>query len=282
MNDSSDTKIRDLEDQLENKQQEILRYKNEIQRMNSTLESLISQLSQELKWVGLIQKALSPVQLPNIPGFEFSSKFVPGNKSGGDYFDIFEHEDRLKFGILVSASSGYSMSALFLSVLMKLSSKIESKKGSTPSQAIELLRAEMQPNLKDADRADLLYGFVDRRSFEFKFCSIGQFHAYHQIHGQDKIVRLESCGEGLSNQQQTKLLDNSIQLNSKDRLIFATSGVGLSPEAFKNTILRAPRSGVHELRNEILIQAEKLSPEFARDATVIVVEVNDRVIKLAN
>jgi sigma-B regulation protein RsbU (phosphoserine phosphatase) len=48
-------------------------------------------------------------------------------------------------------------------------------------------------------------------------------------------------------------------------------------------IIRAPRSGVHEVRNEILFQAEQHSgkSEPVRDQTVIVTEIKDRVIKLA-
>jgi sigma-B regulation protein RsbU (phosphoserine phosphatase) len=43
------------------------------------------------------------------------------------------------------------------------------------------------------------------------------------------------------------------------------------------------KNGVHDLRNELLFQAQRKSKleEPLRDQTVVVIEVKDRVIKLA-
>src|SRR4051812_47916848 len=124
--------IKDLQDELAAKNKEIVRYRQEVSSVNAQIEKIISDLGQELKMALKIQKILSPVELPNIQGFEFSSKFIPGMKMGGDYFDIFEHNDKMKFGVIVTSASGYAMSALFLSVLIKLSSEIEARKGLPP------------------------------------------------------------------------------------------------------------------------------------------------------
>ena len=86
--------------------------------------SLIAHLHGELKLAHVIQKALVPTEFPHISGFEFSTKFVPSSISGGDYFDIFEHQDKMKFGILLADSSGYQFSALFLSTLIQFSSRM--------------------------------------------------------------------------------------------------------------------------------------------------------------
>jgi sigma-B regulation protein RsbU (phosphoserine phosphatase) len=54
-------------------------------------------------------------------------------------------------------------------------------------------------------------------------------------------------------------------------------------EGVQQAVLHAPRLGVHELRNEILFKMEQFvgSTEAARDITILVTEVKDRVIKLA-
>ncbi len=81
-------------------------------------------------------------------------------------------------------------------------------------------------------------------------------------------------------------------LGPRDRLILCTEGVyeakNKSSEVFgkdrlAKLLLRAPRSGVHDVRNEILFQLEKFTEtsEPQRDQTVVVTEVKDRVIKLA-
>ena len=289
-NDSAETK--ELKEIIRQKDLEIQKYRSELSKTNQSLERLAVDLSQELKWVTVIQKALSPTAIPNIPGFEFSTKFVPGNEVGGDYFDIFEHDDRLKFGMLLSSASGYAMSALFLSVLLKLSNRIEAKKGTAPSQALSLLANEMRPNMQPKDEAQIFYGVVDRRTFEFRYSSLGNLTALHQPQGTEKLIRLESSGGSLNVNSKNQPLEHSILLGPRDRLILCSEGVLSAPngqgmafglEQLQKAILRAPRLGVHDVRNEILFSLEQhtQTSEPLRDITVLVIEVSDRVIKLA-
>src|SRR4051812_35517005 len=119
------SRIRDLEDELKEKEKELGLFRDEVSKLNTQLEMLIDQTGLEVSLANSIHKFLVPTEIPNIPGFDFSSKYEASAISGGDYFDIFELEDRYRFGILLSCSSGYGMSAVLLSILMKLSSQME-------------------------------------------------------------------------------------------------------------------------------------------------------------
>jgi sigma-B regulation protein RsbU (phosphoserine phosphatase) len=279
-------RIRDLEKEIEIKDQELDRSQKELLRVNSIIESMIQDLNREVKWVHLIQKALNPTEIPNISGVDFSTKFVPGTKSGGDYFDIFEHEDKMKFGIIAASSSGYSMSALFLSILIKLSAQMEARRGLEPDEVVMMMTRELAANIENEDFSSLFYGVLDRRTFEWKYCSVGQIRAFLQPFSPDraaKLERLEALGPAISKHSRgEKFPTKTLQLNARDRLILCSEGVG-DPDFIGQAILKAPRSGVHELRNEILFQAEQMAKknEPVRDQTVIVSEIKDRVIKLA-
>jgi sigma-B regulation protein RsbU (phosphoserine phosphatase) len=284
-------KIEDLQQELSHKEQELKRYRYELQKTNSTLETMIGELSQELKLAALIQRLLTPTEIPNIPGIEFSTKFIPGVKSGGDYFDIFEHDDRLKFGIILSSSSGYTMSALFLSVLMKMSAQIEARRGMEPHQVIAAMGAEIVPNIQKQESASIFYGIVDRRNYELKYSCVGSIAGLLQVQGQEQVSWLEPSSGPLRKDYDEKPLTHSIPLGPRDRLILCTEGVWnakssenvFGKERLLKTVHRAPRSGVHDLRNEILYQVEQFTgqSEPVRDQTVLVTEVKDRVIKLA-
>lgn len=291
-NEDLKKRVQELERELAEKNAELARYRQEVSKTNTQLEKLIGELSQELKLAGMIQKILSPTEIPNIPGIEFSTKFNPGMKSGGDYFDIFEHDDRLKFGIIVSSCSGYAMSALFLSVLMKLSAQIEARKGLDPDKVISLMIAEIVPNIQKNDTASLFYGVVDRRNYEFKYASVGSIAGMLQVSGQDTVSWLEPSTGYLKKEFDEKPLTHSIHLGPRDRLILCTEGVwnsrssdgeSFGKEKLLKSLTRAPKSTVHDVRNEILFQVEKFtgSREAQRDQTVLVTEVKDRVIKLA-
>lgn len=285
-------KIRDLEKEMSLKEAELASYRMELGKANQLLEKMIVDMGQELKLAALVQKVLSPTEIPNIPGIEFSTKFIPGMKSGGDYFDIFEHDDRLKFGIILSSCSGYAMSALFLSVLMKLSAQMEARKGAEPDQVIRQMAAEIVPNIQKTDSASLFYGVVDRRNYELRYCSIGNLMGFLQVHGSENPIQLQPSAGPLNKDFNENPLTHSIALGPRDRFILCTEGLWMAPstsqeqfgkERMIKTITHAPRSGVHSVRNEILYQVEQFTglSEPQRDQTVIITEVKDKVIKLA-
>lgn len=290
--DALKERISELEHDLAVREAELHRYRLELSKANSTLESLIAQINQELKMAQTLQKFLSPTELPNVQGFDFSTKFLAGTRSGGDYFDIFEHEDKLKFGILISSASGYSLSSLLLSVIIKISSQIEARRGLEAHKVVSLLAKEVVPHIQNEDRANIFYGVVDRRSYDFQYCSVGSIDGFLQAYGKEGVQELVATGPSLSKEFNTEPQSCTLQLNPRDRLILATeglknslnsSGVAWGTHGLFESILRAPKQGVHELRNEVLYANQKYTgkDEPLRDQTLIVTEVKDRVIKLA-
>lgn len=285
-------RIRELEAELAERNRDLAVFREELARANTQLEKFIQQISQELRMAALIQKTLVPTEFPNIPGFEFSTKFVPSPVSGGDYFDIFEHEDKFRFGIVVASSSGYSMSALFLSVLLKMTGQLEARKGIAPDRILEMMAKELVPHINTKDQANVFYAVVDRRNFDLTFSSAGKIVALLFSFGANKLQRLEAGGEPFHQNFKSGLKTGTLSLNPRDRLILCSEGVlqAVNPkgeqfgeERLYKAILGAPRSGVHDLRNEIFYQLERFTQgqEIPHDVTVVVLEVKDRVIKLA-
>ena len=285
-------RVSELEHELAVKEAELHRYRLELTKANSALEKLIHQVGQELKLAQSLQKLLSPTELPNVQGFDFSTKFIAGTRFGGDYFDIFEHEDKLKFGILISSASGYSLSSLLLSVIIKISSQMEARRGLEAHKVVALLAKEVIPHIQNDDKASLFYGVVDRRSYEIQYCSVGSIDGFLQVYGQEGLQELMPTGQALSKDFNTEPQSRTLQLNPRDRVILSTEGIKLSQNSLgvnwgghglSEAIMKAPKQGVHELRNEILFANEKYTgkAEPLRDQTLIVTEVKDRVIKLA-
>lgn len=286
-------KISELEKDLVLKEQDLLRYKTELTKANKALEKLIVQVTAELRVASQIQKVLVPTTYPNIQGIEFSTKFIPGAQKGGDYFDIFEHDDKLKFGILVACSSGYTMSALLLSVLLKMAGQLEARRGAEPHIVLNKMLNELVPNMQQGrDRSNLFYGVIDRRTFEMQYCHIGNNMVLIVDGETGKMRVIRSDAPPISKGYKQELTCQSVVLNPCDRLIIVSEGVvrTLNPsgEAFgldrlSQAVMNAPKTGVHEMRNELLYQLEKFaeSAEFPEDLTIVVTEVKERILKLA-
>lgn len=285
-------RIAELEEELRERQSDLKRFRDELGRANLRLESMVARLHQELKLAHVIQRALLPTEFPHIGGFEFSTKFVPSAVSGGDYFDIFEHEDRFRFGIIVSSASGHSMGALLLSVLLKMTSQLEAKRGSEPHQVLGEMMDQLAPSMASDDRAELFYALIDRRSYEMRFVRAGDLVALHQNFLTGEVRYLDMGLGPLAPGFQPPKESASLLLNPRDRVILCSRGLvqardskgeEYGMERVTHSFLSGPRRGVHELRNHILYEVTKFAggTEPVRDQTLVVVEVKDKVIKLA-
>lgn len=289
-------KISELEEELTHREVDLAQFREEVQKANSVLEGIIGHLSRDVRLMHELQKVLVPTEIPNIQGFEFSSKFIPSLVSGGDYFDIFEHEDRLRFGVILSSSNGYGVSALMLSILLKLTGRMEARKGAEPPRIMEMIVDELNQSVfqqgGEGESAHIFYSLVDRRSFDVSYCLAGDVVALVQRFSTGELESLEPTMGPIVKGPPPAIVGKTISLNPRDRVILSSPGLvavqDLNGETFGRerlyeAIALAPRTGVHELRNQILFDVKQFSNglELKRDITLVVFEVKDRVIKLA-
>lgn len=273
-----------LETELSGKNDEVMIYRQELIKFSKQLDSLMSGISVDMKFLNEIQKVLAPTNFPNIPGFEVSRKFVYGTKSGGDYFDFFEFEDKFRFGVLVASSSGYAMSALFLSFILKFSNALQAKKGIPPDQILQKLGEEIKAAAAEKDLTHAFYGIMDRRNFSFQFCTVGKILAFYMA-PQKPAQILKSETSPFGQQFSEKLIAANLDVEPNSRLCIVTDGLSdvLGTEKITHILSENSKMSVHEIRNELLFQAQRKTglAEPLRDQTVVVINVTGQVIKLA-
>ncbi len=284
-------RIRELEEEVQHREEDLSRFRAELVTANGQLEHLINQVQRELKMAQSIYRSLVPTEFPHISGFEFSTKFVPSMISGGDYFDIFEHQDRMRFGVVLSSASGHSLSALLLSVLIKMAGQMEGRKTQSPDKVVKALESELIEHFEDSSQLDLFYAVVDRRKYVLNFVRVGEVMVFHQL--DDGSLRI--LGEKNPSIKKGQIFTGQteqVALSPRDRLVVVSPGCvraqNLKGEAFgwervSQSIKSSPQRGVHELRQNLLFEIEKFSEgsELKRDLTILAIEVKDKVIKLA-
>ena len=289
------SRIGDLQREISRKDQDLKIYRKELSQANSKIETLVSQGNELLLQSLRVQKFLVPTEFPNIHGFEFSTKFSPSSLSGGDYFDIFEHKDKMRFGLFLSSASSYGMSALFLSILMKVTYETGDSNRKSPKKLLIKIFNQMKlEEIQPQDHCSLFYALFDRRKFKMIYCNVGQPIALHYQAAEDRIQLLSDSTEPFYCDREVsdyKLEDQVVDLNPKDKLVFCSvgflsltnsEGQSWGLDQILSIIKENVQKGVHDLRNEIFYQSSRFSKDRPRDLSVIVIEVKERIMKLAS
>lgn len=281
-------KIADLESTLRSKEREVSIYQKELLKFSQNLDMVLSSSEHDINMLNKFHQSIVPTELPQFPGFEISRKFTYGTKQGGDYFDIFLHEDKMKFGILLASSSGYAMSAAFLSVILQQSHLLEAKKEASVSETVEVIAAQLQKIAEDKDETQLFYAVIDRRHMTMNFVCMGKILGLIQSTNESypdtlKIISADTGGIAPGRKLDCSSLE--VELKPGQRICIVSEGLvnALSEEELVAAAEETSRGSVHELRNQMFIQSQLKTglEQPAKDQTVIVIEVKDNVMKLA-
>lgn len=277
-------KIQQLQKKLDNSQKNLKVYKDEVRNLNVQLKTLIQNIESQLAIAARIQKYLIPTEILQISGFDFSTKYITGSVSGGDYFDIFRLKDKQRFAVIVASSSGHAMAALFLSVLIQLSSQMEAKKGVSPSKILKSLGEKLSVTAQDGQISNVFLLIINRRNLEMTYCSAGDIMAWFQPHQSESIQSLLATSSSLGSANHKEITEVKISLNAKDRIVIATPGLVSAmknkDQSVKDLLVKMKAKQSHDLRNEIIYQAQKSNNQ--RDMTVLVIDVKDRILKLTS
>ena len=281
------SKIKSLEAQLQDQDDLTNKYKEALSSSNHRIEQIAKNLKEGLSLIAEIHRHLLPVDLPEIPYFEFSYKFLPTSIGvSGDFFDVVKIRNSLKFGIIISSCNTYAMSALFISSFLKSSQRLHDYK--TSKDFLSYVSESLSKSFSEIEKIDLFYGIIDRKTFSLDYCLVGDIFAGFKKEGQDYQI-LEPCSKTLRDKKTFK--NKTISLDAKDIFMFCSAGVKTNENSKKeefgvSNILKAAcegeEKGVLGIRQNVLFQCNKFNKgiKSTKDRTVLVMEVKDRILKL--
>ncbi len=257
-------------------------FKFELEKANQTLVQLKNRLDQDYKSLADLFKLIVPTKIPKISGFQFSTQYKSGTDFYGDYFDVFEHKDKLKFGTLLCKSPSPSVSAIVLALLMKLSHEFEDKVLVDPTESLKQLIAA----LKDLEvLPDLFLGYFNKRDFSFMYSGLGE------VKGLVRSFKTKTVNCFYDGQEQ--LHTEKLKLDAGDVIVLLTngyfksandSGNYLALEDIMSLLGKLPvDTNVHDIRHEILFAFEKhlKGKPASHDTTLVIFCPDEPVLRLA-
>lgn len=280
-------KIKDLEKSLKDKDELLTKYQEALDLSNKRIQKITKNLEEGLTLIGGIHKNLLPIELPNIPYFEFSYKFIPTSVGvSGDFFDVVKISNSLKFGIIISSCNTYAISALLLSSFLKISHDLNKYK--TSKDFLNYVSEQLSSSFSKTDDINLFYGVVDRKDFTLDYCLIGDIFAGVKKESKDHQI-FKPSATGFYDRKAFK--SEKISLDPQDVFVFCSPGLikNKNPQGQEFGLSRLcqatfqdGKEGVLGIRQNALFKCNQFEQGIPadRDKTILVMEVKDRILKL--
>jgi hypothetical protein len=247
---------------------------DELDRTNEVLERILH--------------AKSPRRFIGMKGLKISSKHLTGLKPGGDYFDLFESDQKDYVNILLADSSSYGLSSVLLGMILSNSARIANETQLRSSDWIQSIYQDLKTALGEKESLSLFFGRLNRRDFTLHYQLYGTIEAY-RVSQEGECEAFRKQGSKITSNQPPVHHEESVMvLNPRDRLVLLSDGFvgGVGGEQylqgiFKKQLDKDPFLLVNELGYRIkskLVHGETFPGE---DCSALVIDIEKRVLRLA-
>lgn len=257
--------------------------------LNASYAKIVELLHEDLKLAERLQKQRLPRRFPEVKGFRVTSRYMAGERSGGDYVDMADTRDGQSLAIVMTDASSYRLSSAALdSVSRKLASLAADELRSCVTAA-RRIRDGVLINLGDRDQLALFYGVLSRKDYRLKFVNLGGTRVFYAPPAQAFSELKDGQGDPIVKAMSVRTEnEGELALEPEGRLALVSDGfvetAGGAAEVLK--ILNEHRAGpAADSLNELVFRTKKglASPEDlpAQDCTAVLFDVDSRLIRLA-
>ncbi|WCL50245.1 SpoIIE family protein phosphatase [Leptospira sp. GIMC2001] len=178
------------------------------------------QLQKELVLARDIQSKLLPTQLPDIKGYNFAALYIPLDEVGGDFYDIYEKND--KTYIFICDVSGHGVPACLIASMVKMVFQSEMKKNVGISRIMKGINSSLYSiignNFVTACIVEL-----DPQKNSLKYTTAGHPPFYHVSKG--RIQEHKTIGKPLGVLPNANFEESTIYPSQGDIVFLYTDGI---------------------------------------------------------
>lgn len=252
----------------------------------SVTGAMVDNLSEQLRLAGMVQRDFLPRQLPNTERFRWSTAFLPAEWVSGDIYDIARLDEK-HIGFYVADAVGHSMPAALLTIFLKQALVMRQTLGNdyqifAPADVVRNLNVKMaEQKLSGYQFATCCYCLLNTETLELVYARAG--HPYPILIRDGKCTQLEIRGSLLGIFEQAMYKQQSVQLQSGDRLVLYSDGADPFVGAFDDKkgfiftdefleLTTLPLTQMFEGLNE-LAQKQQVNPNEIDDITIVGLEI---------
>ncbi|MEW6237143.1 MAG: SpoIIE family protein phosphatase [Candidatus Omnitrophota bacterium] len=214
-----------LENKVAKRTQDLEEKNFRLRLISEELSRAYSQIDDELKTVGELQKNLLPKPTLDLDGVSIRCFYMPNGRTGGDYYDFFPL-GRQEMYVLIADVSGHGAPAAFIMGITRSIAHTLIKRKSSPGDVLTSLSNTLVGAIRSGEFVTMFLGRLDLDAQVLTYSAAG--HPPPVLYSkQDGTLTDIEVNRGLplgilENHQYDEL---SLQLQPGDRLLLYTDGI---------------------------------------------------------
>ena len=239
-------------------------------------------LEKELDVAREIQRKILPSKIPDYPGLQIASVFIPAFEVGGDYYDFFEIS-KTKLGFVIADVSGKGISAAFIMAEVKGIFESLSKTIDRPKEILIKANDILRSTLDSKTFVSAAYGYIDTLEKKLHFARAGHCPLFLLRDKDSKQIKPSGLGLGLIDNSyfDQTLEEYSVDLKENDTIVLYTDGVteakneqmeDFGDKQFLDILHSSNEATAEELSNKIIKEITVFSSNHAQydDITLVI------------
>ncbi|MBF0287571.1 MAG: SpoIIE family protein phosphatase [SAR324 cluster bacterium] len=216
--------------------------KEQLQESYQVIKEQQDQMEEELEQARQMQKAILPDSLPQIPGAELTTKFVPVEHVGGDIYHVFEIGQG-KYGLMIADVTGHGIPAALISFMVSGLFKDIPKNGQSTSETITLLNQALVEQIPESKFVTMFYGIYDSVEQTLLFSNAGHPPGLVIRQHSGDVFEHHNGGSilGIFSNKQRYFEETKFQLQPGDKLFLYTDAL-IDVLSLQSRIKGIPRS----------------------------------------
>lgn len=182
-----------------------------------------SRMERELQMARTVQASLLPPELPQLPGWEFSARWLPAHQVAGDYYDFIPRPDGL--GLLIADVTDKGLPAALFMVFSRSVARTSLARATTPLEGIIQANQAICAESSHGLFVTLFYALLNPVSGEVTYVNAGHNPALLFSREQGLLEALANTGMPLGVEADAVYTQRTVQLKPGDFLVLYTDGI---------------------------------------------------------
>lgn len=276
-------RIKEQNIQLERQANELRKALNKVEKQKEIIEEQHKKLITDLQKAAEFQKSLLPETLPQLENIRFEAWYLPSSQLGGDFYDVFDLDDRYA-ALVMADASGHGVAAAMLSAMFKMTLLKYSAEILNPAVVLEKMNKDFCSVLQTGEFFSAFLAIFDRQENILRYANAGhprpllydyQTGEVKELDTDGFLLGIIDLGIGFSQQE--------IKLNGQNRLFIYTDGLNeavnekeeqFGAERLKQLLIENAANDANLLIENVRKNLYNYtgSNDFADDVTILVMD----------